>query len=320
LILIWSLLPAAAVLYPLVRFAIETQNWLAIASVSAFASSPISVLESTNLLVVGLLVLLALPSWFIASAKISFGFFGFAVAALGLSFIQPDASSAPLILAAILALLVLAGLSVEAIRPRVGQVLVGVGAIAGVLFSGFSFGFLNQVDPDWKPSRVMPALVVAASEQDSNLRTLVIEVGDPFAATYVWGSGQKLEMSSALLNRAQAQSELSESLAEITANLIAGNQDKLVPLLAKTRVDFVLLKTPNPEIEVGISSLDILQPAGATSFGVLWRVASDNNSSPVAPDEDPVRPWQFGIVAAFALLALPTRAAILGRRRRSAVK
>jgi hypothetical protein len=102
--------------------------------------------------------------------------------------------------------------------------------------------------------------------------------------------------------------------------LIAGNQDKLVPLLAKTRVDFVLLKTPNPEIEVGISSLEVLQPAGATSFGVLWRVASDNNTSLAALEADPARPWQFGIVAAFALLALPTRAAILGRRRRSAVK
>jgi GT2 family glycosyltransferase len=320
LILIWSLLPAAAVLYPLVRFAIETQNWLAIASVSAFAAPPTSVLESTNLVVLGLLVLLALPSWFIGSAKVNFGFFGFAVAALCLSVIQPQASSAPLILAAMLALLVLAGLSMEAIRPRAGQVLVGVAATAGVLFSGFSFGLLNQVDPGWKPSRVMPALVVAASEQDPNLRTLVIEVGDPVAATYVWGSGQKLEMSSVLLASEQTQPELSESLAEITANLIAGNQDKLVPLLAKTRVDFVLLKTPNPEIEVGISSLDILQPAGATSFGVLWRVASDNNSSLAALEADPVRPWQFGIVAAFALLALPTRAAILGRRRRSAVK
>jgi hypothetical protein len=166
----------------------------------------------------------------------------------------------------------------------------------------------------------MPALVVAASEQDPNLRTLVLEVGDPLTATYVWGSGQKLEMSSAQLAHNSPQSPLRESLAEIAANLIAGNQDKLVPLLSKTRVDFVLLKTPNPEIEVGISSLDILQPAGATDYGVLWRVASDNTAVAPSVESDPLRPWLFGIVAAFALLALPTRAAILGRRRRSAVK
>jgi hypothetical protein len=224
------------------------------------------------------------------------------------------------ILAAMLALLVLAGLSLESVRPKPAKALIAITAVTAVLYSGFSHGFLNQVDPGWKSSRVMPALVVAASEQDPNLRTLVLEVGDPLTATYVWGSGQKLEMSSTLLAHNSAQSPLSESLAEIAANLIAGNQDKLVPLLTKTSVDFVLLKTPNPEIEVGISSLDILQPAGATDYGVLWRVASDNTAVAPSVESDPLRPWLFGIVAAFALLALPTRASILGRRRRSAVK
>jgi hypothetical protein len=166
----------------------------------------------------------------------------------------------------------------------------------------------------------MPALVVAASEQDANLRTLVIEVGQPIQASYIWGSGQKLEMSSALLATQPVDSELKAALAQITANLIAGNQDKLVPLLAKTRVDFVLLATPNPEVEVGISSLDILQPAGATSYGVLWKVNSEIDSTPSIAESDPMRPWQFGIVAAFALLALPTRAAILGRRRKRGSK
>jgi hypothetical protein len=320
LILIWALLPAAAVLYPLVRFAIETQNWLALANVSQHAAGPAQVLDLLNLVVIGVILLLALPSWFIAGAKVNFSFYGFAIAALCLSAIQPTSSSVPVILAAMLALLVLAGLSLESVRPKPAKALFAITALTAVLYSGFSYGFLNQVDPAWKSSRVMPALVVAASEQDPNLRTLVLEVGDPLTATYVWGSGQKLEMSSALLAHNSQQSPLSESLAEIAANLIAGNQDKLVPLLTKTRVDFVLLKTPNPEIEVGISSLDILQPAGATDYGVLWRVASDNTAVAPSVESDPLRPWLFGIVAAFALLALPTRASILGRRRRSAVK
>ena len=320
LILIWALLPAAAVLYPLVRFAIESQDWLTITNVSQHAASPTQVLDLVNLVVLGSLVIVALPSWFIAGAKVNFSFYGFAIAALCLSAIQPASSSAPVVLAAMLALSVLAGLSLEKVRPRAAKALVAMTAVSAVLYSGVSFGLLNQVDPAWKSSRVMPALVVAASEQNSNLRTLVIEVGDPLTATYVWGSGQKLEMSSALLSEHSSESPLREALAEIAANLIAGNQDKLVPLLSQTRVDFVLLKTPSPEIEVGISSLDILQPAGATSYGVLWKVASENTSVGQSVASDPVRPWLFGIVAAFALLALPTKAAILGRRRRSAVK
>ncbi len=320
LILIWSLLPGTAVLYPLVSFAIQTQNWLVLTGVSAYAQPPIQVLELVNLIVLGLLLLVALPSWFVAGAKLNFSWFGFAIAALGLSAIQPQASSAPLVLAAMLGLLLLSGLTIEPVRPKAANALIGLSLVSGLLYSGYVYGFVNQVDPNWKSSRVMPALVVAASEQDPNLRTLVLEVDDVVSATYVWGSGQKLEMSSALLESNPATSGLSETLAEIAANLIAGNQDKLVPLLASTRVDFVLLSTPNPEVEVGISSLDILQPAGATSFGVLWKVTSDNLAVSPMVESDPVRPWQFGIVAAFALLALPTRAAILGRRRRSAVK
>ncbi len=320
LMLIWSPLPGIAVLYPLIKYVIETQNFLAIASVSAHAQPPIEVFDLVNLIVLGLLVLLALPSWFVAGARVNFGFFGFAIAALCLSAIQPQSSSAAIVLAAMLALLVLSGLSLERVRPKIAKSLIALTAVSAVLFSGYSFGFQSQVDPSWKASRVMPALVVAASEQDPNLRTLVVDVDEAVTATYVWGSGHKLEMSSALLATTPSQSDMREPLAEIAANLIAGNQDKLVPLLSSTRVDFVLLRTPNPEVEVGISSLDILQPAGATSYGVLWKVASDNSAAAPKLESEPLRAWQFGIVVAFALLALPTRAAILGRRRRSSVK
>jgi GT2 family glycosyltransferase len=320
LILIWSLLPAAAVLYPLISISIEVQDWLTLFSVSQHAAAPMEVLSLMNLVVLAALILLGLPSWFISGAAVNFSLFGFAIAALSLSAIQPVSSSAPTLLAAMLVLLLLAGLTLEKVKPKPAKALAVLSAFAALGYSGFSYGLSTQVDPEWKSSRVMPALVVAASEQDPNLRTLVLEVGEPLTATYVWGSGQKLEMSSALLATNPSESDIRKSLAEIAANLIAGNQDKLAPLLAQTRVDFVLLKTPNPEIEVGISSLDILQPAGATSYGVLWRVASANKAEPSVVASDPIRPWQFGIVAAFALLALPTKAAILGRRRRGAVK
>jgi hypothetical protein len=317
LILLWSYLPALAVLYPLGRFALEAQNWTVLTQSSAFAFSPTEPFGLVNVVVLGVLVLASLPSWFVADAKVNFGFFGFAIAALSLSVIQPIASNAPLTLAAVLVLLILAALVIEKVRQRTISSLIGATATAAVLYSGVTFGVLNQVNPEFKSSRVMPALVVAASEQDPNLRTLVIEVGDLLTATYVWGSGQKLEMSSALLDSYPASSDLQISLAEIAANLVAGNQDELVPLLSETRVDFVLLATPNPEVEVGISSLDILQPAGATDFGVLWRVESENQSAVPPVKNDPIRPWQFGVVAAFALLALPTRASILGRRRKT---
>ncbi|MEY4409550.1 MAG: hypothetical protein RLZ99_23 [Actinomycetota bacterium] len=318
LILIWAVLPVLAVLYPLLRFAIENQAWAELTRSSAIASAPIEVLSLENLVVLGALMTLSLPAWIVGSAKNLFGLFGFAIAALTLSTVQPLASSAVLILAAILALLILAGYGLQNIRVRALNVGFGLAASSALLLSGQVFGLANQVDPNWQSSRVMPALVVAASEQDANLRTLVIEVGPPIQAHYVWGSGQKLEMSSAPLASQPVESQLKEKLAQITANLIAGNRDKLVPLLAQTRVDFVLLATPNPEVEVGISSLDMLQPAGATAFGVLWKVTSENNSTVSIAQPDPMRPWQFGIVAAFALLALPTRAAILGRRRKRA--
>jgi GT2 family glycosyltransferase len=317
LILLWAYLPALAVLYPLGLFAFEAQNWTLLTQSSLIAAGPTEPFGLVNLIVLGVLVLVSLPSWFMAGAKVNSAFFGLAIAALSLSAIQPIASSASLTLTAILALLILVGLVVEKVRQRTVSSLIGIAASAAVLYSGFTYGFVNQVNPEFESSRVMPALVVAASEQDPNLRTLVLEVGEPLIASYVWGSGQKLEMSSALLYSYPVSSDIQIALAEIAANLVAGNQDKLVPLLSKTRVDFVLLATPNPEVEVGISSLDILQPAGATDYGVLWRVESQNQSAVSLAKNDPIRPWQFGVVAAFALLALPTRASILGRRRKT---
>jgi len=317
LILLWSNLPALAVLYPMGLFAFEAQNWTVLTQSSSIAAGSTEPFGLVNLIVLGVLVLVSLPSWFMAGAKVNAAFFGLAIAALSLSAIQPITSSAPLTLTAILALLILAGLVVEKVRQRTVSSLIGITVSAAVLYSGFTYGFVNQVNPEFESSRVMPALVVAASEQDPNLRTLVLEVGEPLIAHYVWGSGQKLEMSSALLDSYPVSSDIQIALAEIAANLVAGNQDKLVPLLSETRVDFVLLATPNPEVEVGISSLDILQPAGATDYGVLWRVESQNQSFVLLPKNDPIRPWQFGVIAAFALLALPTRASILGRRRKT---
>jgi hypothetical protein len=82
LILLWSYLPALAVLFPLARFALETQNWTVLTQSSAIALSPIEPFGSVNLIVLGVLVLFSLPTWFVSDAKINFGFFGFALAAL----------------------------------------------------------------------------------------------------------------------------------------------------------------------------------------------------------------------------------------------
>ena len=93
LILIWSLLPSGAVLYPLLKFVIESKDWPSLLNVSAYSAAPIAVFDVTNLVVLGIAVLLSFPSWFIADAKTNYGFFGFAIAALCLATLPLPAST-----------------------------------------------------------------------------------------------------------------------------------------------------------------------------------------------------------------------------------
>lgn len=165
----------------------------------------------------------------------------------------------------------------------------------------------------------MPALVVAqANVEGDSVKTLAIEVrGDQVEAELIWGDGLFLEERS-LASRYESPELDREGLSKLVASLVAGNPAGVEDLLMSSGVRFVLLSSSDinllSQIEVGVSSMEFLQPAGKSEFGLLWQLAGAVENAQLKASS-PYRDIQLWVLAAFALLALPTPSAIRGSRR-----
>ena len=169
-----------------------------------------------------------------------------------------------------------------------------------------------------KDARLMPALVIAQSAANSgDVLTLKITQADQVEAELIWGDGLQFEQRGLASLYLQADNRAQE-IAQLTAALLAGNGDGANELIKALGVSFILLNAQDPaalgQSEVAISSLDFLQPAGNSEFGLLWRTEVTSAPAPETRD-DPLRQeviWSLGIAA---LLALPTPAVVRGYRR-----
>jgi hypothetical protein len=166
----------------------------------------------------------------------------------------------------------------------------------------------------------MPALIVAQSNVDKGIvQTLKITANaDSVDAELVWGDGLFLEEQSLAARYLKPELD-SQPLAALAGSLIAGNPQGVQDLLDQAGVGFVLLTSPDAnllaQLEVGVSSMEFLQPAGKSEFGLLWQTGVPAKPAPQGLGEHPYRELQLGLLAAFVLLALPTPAAIRGSRR-----
>ena len=314
-IVIWSLVPASLLIYPWAKYLIDKGEYEHLTATSALYLEP--QFHSVDLIAIGLLGFVALFSWFGSSFKAVFGLWLLALSALALSWYQPVVGSDAVLTAGLLPLSILVGMTISKLKYSGFRRLLGAGLALVPLASLVIFGPLAQPPVNWKDDRVVPALVWAAAQQDQSVRTLVIDTSNQIAANYLWGAGATLEQQSIAAKHHVASAEFKQLIADATANLIAGNGEKLGSVLSKVRVDFVLLQNPDREVEVSISQIPTMQPAGTTEFGTLWKVVSDTPVAVASQKIDPIRNWQLGSLAVFALLAIPTRASIRGYRRTS---
>lgn len=172
----------------------------------------------------------------------------------------------------------------------------------------------------WVGGSQMPALVEAQAKVNPSTRVLVlrpqVSTGETqnIAGSLVTGGGVGLEDMSTAYNYSVAGVSVTDpryqSLAKLVANLVSANGSDPLPQLRAAGVDFVLL--PNPQqsasVAASLASLPQLEPVGDTEFGRLWKV-----SGTVAPQREEGWQWsltkqiQVGVLAIFALLAIPTR-------------
>lgn len=172
----------------------------------------------------------------------------------------------------------------------------------------------------WSNGSQMPALVQAQSAQNPNTRVLVVRsaltAGSTtlIDATLVTGAGATLEDHSVAYDAAVTKLRKSDprysQLGDLVANLVAANDANLSAGLKKFGLDYILLPNRGDAVAIG-SALDTvaqLEPVGTTQYGRLWRVRSSELSHAANGwDWSVTKQVQVGVLALFALLAIPTR-------------
>lgn len=319
LIVIWAFLPAGLLLMGWFQFWIAAGEFELLTATSWAAVSPIDLMQWQNLYFLAGCAVLGLLGFVFAAPKkvLILGLVG--SLALGLSWYQPVSSSSALVGFASLALLAGFAAGFDSFH-RVIRLLVSIALLGLIGLQAVGSLLLNPITVSFGAERQMPALVVAQSNVDSGVvQTLRIVAGTELVrAELVWGDGLFLE-EQGLASRYLLAKIDSEPLSRLVGSLIAGNPKGVQQLLQDTGVGFVLLTSSDAnllsQLEVGVSSMEFLQPAGKSEFGLLWQTGVEPKPALSALAIYPNREIQLGVLAAFVLLALPTPSAIRGSRR-----
>lgn len=269
------------------------------------------------LVILAVVVVVALPS------RTGFVVFLLAIGLLAAQLVFAEASIVLQISATLVLLLSVAiGLQVESL----GSVKQRSLATWSMLFIGLLAipTILRPVDLDWSASdRVLPAIVHAAAAVDSGVLTLQLSISGEEVETHLEvGNGTHLDQSigredSFALNQDLPLTTLEQ--AELAAALVAGAVEPVSNLLAGSQISFVLLTTPSAEVTTNINSLGLLESAGVTERGQLWRVAG---VEPFQAKAATLSGWVVAtltLLALYLLLALPTPGSIRKSRGDSSI-
>lgn len=339
--LFWIPLPLAVIYFPLVGFAFGTiGNPLVILAEPTLGvlqenSATQSLLDLSQLgnWSLGLLVLLSLGSLLIKRWVVSLAIFGFGMIAFVALKLNQSLSFPADFLAAASGESRVAS-SGHSIAALIGLVLVVLAVHFLSIFSkkGFLGGFmivmlavtfpLGYQAVTAKPlvtgtdGNVVPLLLQKQSQVSGNLRLLIInQIDDTYQTNWVELSGNTLEDAN-LAYRFSAEStnasEKYQSVAQVVGDLVSGNGAADLQVLGDAQIGYVLVPSTASNANL-ISSLEgstILEGAGLTPFGELWRVSNSENLA-TKPQEQNLwsitKSLQLMGLLGFTLLAIPSR-------------
>ena len=194
------------------------------------------------------------------------------------------------------------------------------------------FTYVNPNSLSYTDARAVPSIVQAEALAGSQLKLLALSpsVSKKGAVTYaaelVNGDGVQLEDVSVSYRFAVAQitSESSEftKVSQLVADLASASGASLQGSLESLGLGFILVpksnSTETAELSFALDSVAELESVGVTDYGQLWRVREPNqkllNAKPESTaDWSITKAVQLSILAAFVLLALPSRTS--GRRK-----
>jgi hypothetical protein len=163
---------------------------------------------------------------------------------------------------------------------------------------------------------VVPLLLQKQADQGTDLRLLVINQSEgELRAEITELSGTHLEDSNLAYRFAglrTSESLENQQLAQVIADLAAGNGAANGESLIANQIGYILVpnKTENANLVSSLESSTLLEGAGLTPFGDLWRVVGTSAENVPSSEQSP---WSITKVAqlmallGFVLLAIPAR-------------
>lgn len=220
-----------------------------------------------------------------------------------------------LISAIALLLVALLSLLLDQTKKWLSRILGTVLALAVIIPLGIS-ATLSPREFEYKDARAVPWLLESAAQDRSGSKLLRLSsAGDTVKATLEPVTGVHLENHS--LAYRFSVSELNEAdprfkkLALLAANLRSANAEGLLSQLNKSQVAYILVPnedlSSSTELTSALDSISVIESAGLTEFGKLWRVKDAK-----AVDYQPSSWWsvtkgvQIAVLLGFVLLAIPT--------------
>lgn len=203
----------------------------------------------------------------------------------------------------------------SALRARLSLALVIVlfaSAIAPLAWLGFTEA--NRTGAS--DGSVVPLLLQKQAEQGTDLQLLVISQGkETYAVQWLPIGGVHLEDSNLAYRFAEtdtAKNATYQALAQVVGDLVSANGAADANVLRSNEIGYVMVPKDgeNAGVVAALEASPLLESAGLTPFGELWRVIGISASD--APRTEHT-PWsitklvQLATLLGFALLAIPSR-------------
>ena len=335
--LFWIPLPLAAIYLPIAFYDIVGLGHplALLAEPTASSASPVSMLGALqsniwwvnlSLYALGILATFALLTkrWVVASAIFSFGLLAWVLGLFVQSLRFPDGNASSGHAVASIIGLVVVGLVVHfsaVLKNRFALITAGV--LLGLVSAPLGFLSLNQAPVAvGSEASVVPLLLQKQAEQGTDLQLLVVnQQDDSYRVQWVPIAGVHLEDSNIayrFAGNSTGKNETYQELAQVVGDLISGNGAASASVLKDNLVGYILVPSDskNASLVAALESSELLEGAGLTPFGELWRVAGTTAADTPQTWHNP---WsitkfvQLATLLGFMLLAIPTR----GRTKRA---
>lgn len=276
--------------------------------------------ETWGVAAIALLAVMALliKRWVVSLAIASFALIAFALSLFVSQLRFPDGvfNSGHALAAAIgLSGIALAVHFASALRSKVSLALVILlfgTAVAPLAYLGFSESNRTHASD----GSVVPLLLQKQAEQGTDLQLLVIGQGkENYSVQWLPIGGVHLEDSNLAYRFAEtdtAKNATYQGLAQVVGDLVSANGAADGQVLIANQIGYVMVPKgdANAGVVAALEASPLLESAGLTPFGELWRVIGINASDSPRTEHTPwsiTKLVQLATLLGFALLAVPSR-------------